>query len=97
MSKGMSRKTLLGVGCWKRGDGGSTVSTGVPPNGLEEGVTAMSKRLGWRHSGSRREACLRILAGAGEATLSNRSPSGPGPNSQVHCVFRGALQAPFKH
>lgn len=53
MSKGMSRKTPSGAGCWKRRDGSSTVSTGAPSNGLEEGVTATSKRLGWRHSDSR--------------------------------------------
>lgn len=97
MSKGMSRKTPSGAGCWKRRDGSSTVSTGAPSNGLEEGVTARAR--GWC-GGTQipgREACPRILAGAEEATLSNCSPSGPGPNSQVHCVLRGAFQAPFKH
>lgn len=47
MSKGMSRKSPLGVGCWKRTDGNSKASTGVPSNGLEEGVTATSERLEW--------------------------------------------------
>ena len=97
MSKGMSRKTPLGVGCWKGTDGSSRVSTGVPLNGLEEGVTAMSKRLGGRHSDSREGSLPQDTCRCrGSHTLQPLSLR-PRANSQVHCVFRGAFRAPFKH
>lgn len=45
ISKGMSRKSPLGVGCWKRTDG----KHGCPFEWARGGGAATSERLEWRH------------------------------------------------
>lgn len=59
-------------------------------------MAATREKLGWRHPDFREESLPFSTCGCWGSHPLQPLSLGPRPDSQGHCVFRGAFLAPFK-